>query len=363
MSASHAFFADESGNAGINYLDDGQPFHVTAGFLIAAAHRAEAEAAIRAQFPRGEVKGKELLQSPTGQRRAIRLLHSIGANGGIPFFIAMERWFSVAGKLVDVFLDPAHQDSVDWLPTGDLAQREVITEKLLILLPREVLASFARAYRCPGVEPFRDVLQATIKRLETLGEEKLSHGFKGALNNLQYIVEQEFYGDTPVEHAEWAALNLPAFMHLIRNVDIMMDGLGTYDVVHDQVDQFKSVFAENIIRYRHPGATQPDIYLQNGRPHRVLFRNLASFTMADSKNTPMLQASDILASSVRRLLGSVLSDWKNPGKEMQELLRMIIPLWFEQDDLPISLGGISASEKTKEALMSALSLGFLLNRM
>lgn len=44
MSASHAFFADESGNAWINYLDDGQLFHVTAGFLIAAAHRAETEA-------------------------------------------------------------------------------------------------------------------------------------------------------------------------------------------------------------------------------------------------------------------------------------------------------------------------------
>lgn len=363
MTASHSFFADESGNAGINYLDGGQPFHVAAGFLIPNVKLAEAEAAIRAQFPRGEVKGKDLLQSPNGQRRALRLLESLGAHRAMPFYIGMERWFSIAGKLVDVFLDPGHQDAVDWLPTGDLTQREAVTGKLSELLPREVLVSFARAYRRPSVEPFREVLRATIERLDALEESQLAQGFRGALANLEYIVEQESYGDTPLEHAEWASLNLPAFMHLIRNVDVMMDGWGTYQMVHDRVAQFEAIFTKSVNTFSAPGKVDPDIWLDDGRRHRVFFRNLASFTMADSKSVPLLQAADILASSMRRILGEASLGWKNPTEEMQELFRLLIPFWFEQEGMPTTFGGIYASEKTTGALVSAVTQEFVMKRV
>lgn len=354
MAATHTFFADESGHAGINYLDDGQPFHIEAGFVLPNEYLAEAEAAVRAEFPRGEVKGNKLLQSPSGQRRAVRLLRSMGAAHAMPIFIVMERWFAVSGKLVDVFLDPSHQDAVDWLSTSDFTQREEITEKLLRLLPEDVLSAFARAYRRPDVAQFQLVLRAVIERLEAQQEAGLARGFQGALNNLEYIVQQERYGDTPLEHAEWASLNLPAVMHLIRRVDLLMDGYGTYQMVHDRVLQFESVFARNINMYRVPGAAHSDIRLPDGSLHRVLFRNLESFTMADSTTAPMLQVADVLAASVARVMREVSSGELRLSEEMRELLPMILPLWLESAEFPVSLGAVYAQQKTKEALMDAL---------
>lgn len=356
MAATHTFFADESGNAGINYLDSDQPFHVAAGFLIANQHLPAAEAAIRAAFPpeKGEIKGSRLLRSPIGQRRAVKVIDSMAEARAMPFFVIMERRFSIAGKLVDVFLDPMHQDAVDWLPTSAIAERGAISETLMALIPEETLDLFASEYRRPTTEGFQRVLSAVINRLKAEGDSRLAQAFDGALRHVDTIVEQETYGDTPGEHGNWAALNLPAFMHLLRNVDTAMDACGRYHVVHDRVDQFEHLFTLNANKYRAPGAKQVDYEFADGQLHRMLFRNLVSFTMADSENTPMLQAADVLASTVARVLREIVAGWSDPTDALKRLLMLTMPALYESGDIPVSLGGIYASPTTQGAILEAL---------
>ena len=64
------------------------------------------------------------MKSAAGRRRAVDLMERLADAGGLPFFILMDRQFSIAGKIVDVFMDPMLQNGVDWLPTSDVDQRQ-----------------------------------------------------------------------------------------------------------------------------------------------------------------------------------------------------------------------------------------------
>jgi hypothetical protein len=358
MPATHTFFGDESGSAGINYLDSSQPFHVAAGFLVAQERLAAAEAVVRAEFRQGEVKGKELMGSPAGRRRVVRVLNGMGQSRALPFFIIMERRFSIAGRLVEVFLDPAHQDAVDWLPIGDMAQREAVAERLLELLPGEILDLFARIYRDPDAAGFRAVLQAVIEALRTRSEDHLARSFAGAVDHLDTILEAERYGPNPLEHAQSVSLNVPAFMHLIKRVDMVMDAYrhsvpgAKFQLVHDRQPQFEAAFARGIAGSLPPALVPIEYMISNGRPYRQHLQNFDSYSFADSAAVPMLQAADILASCVRRILFDISS---GKGDEVdKELVMLTLPALLERDDEPPPFAGIYASSKTKEALMGVL---------
>lgn len=355
MPVTHTLFADESGSAGINYLDSGQPFHVAAGFLIACEHLAAAEAVVRTEFPRGEVKGKDLMGTPAGRRRAARVIQGMAQSRAFLFFIIMERRLSIAGRLVEVFLDPAHQDAVDWLPIGNMAQRQAVAERLLELLPTENLDLFARSYRNPDTDGFRAVLQAVIKSLTTRGEDHLARSFAGAMDRVDTVLKAERYGANQLEHAQSVSLNLPAFMHLIKKVDMAMDAwrskvpCATFQVVHDRQLQFEEAFERGIASALPPAPIPIDYRLPNGRPYRQHLQNFDSMSFADSSTVPMLQAADVLASCVRRTLFEVSS-----GKSDQvdgELAMLTLPALLDGEDT--SYAGIYASQKSLEALEAA----------
>ncbi len=353
----HTFFADESGNAGPNYLDNEQPFHVAAGFLIASQDIPAAEAAIRAELPpeKGECKGSRLVKTTVGQLRAIRVLKGVMAAGALPFLYVMDRRFSIAGKLVDVFLDPENQDAVDWLSTSDIAQRAEITELLQETLPASLLDLFASEYRSPTREGFQKVILAVIDRLRSEGTSQLVEAFNGALRNLDEIVRLETYGPTRGEHGSWVSLNLPALMHMIRFVDTAMDGRGTYQFVHDRIAQFEQLFKLNANRYRAPGKSDVDFRLKDGTQFRMQFRNLDSFITADSEATPMIQSADILASSVARVLREVVSGDDPLSSELRQIMEMTIPLLFPPDDSPIQTAAMYASSSTLSDLFLSLA--------
>lgn len=354
MPVTHILFVDESGHAGINYLDSDQPFHVAAGFLIACEHLAVAEAVVRTEFPRGEVKGKDLMGTPVGRRRVVRVIQGMAQSRALPFFIIMERRLSIAGRLVEVFLDPAHQDAVDWLPIGDIAQRQAVAEKLLELLPAETLDLFARSYGNPDTDGFRAVLQAVIKSLTTRGEDHLARSFAGAIDRLDTVLKAERYGANQREHAASVSLNLPAFMHLIKRVDMVMDAYrnkvpgASFQVVHDRQRQFEAALERGIASALPPAPIPLDYQLPNGRPYRQHLQNFDSMSFADSSAVPMLRAADVLASCVRRILFEVSS-----GKSVQVDGKLAMLLLPALDGEAPPFAGIYASEKSLEVLRAA----------
>ncbi len=332
--ANHQFYVDESGNAGMNYLDAGQPFHVAGGFLVSHDRLSSVESVVQSFLNdgQGEIKGTRLMRSAAGQRRAIALLEQLGAAGAVPFFIIMDRAFSIAGKVVDVFLDPMHQPNVDWLPTSDIPQRQAITEMLSARVSSRTLGAFVAAYKHPTHDGFKAVLETLVADLNDLGEARLAHGFQGAIEHLDVIVADETYDDEDTKHRQWAALNVPAFKHLIGKVDRFMDAVPTrFDIIHDQTHEFAEPLARTVEFFRIPDAPHVDVPLVGGRSVRGIFRNVDQFSTADSKETPALQAADVLASSVARVARTGVTD-RNWSKHIQRLAELTLPALFYDED-------------------------------
>jgi len=356
--STNTLFVDESGNAGPNYLDDEQPFHVAAGFLVAQANLTTFRDAIKTTLRAGE-KGAQLMKSPDGQRRAIDIIKRIGAARGTPFFVIMDRRFAISGKMVDVFLDPFHQDAVDWLPTSALQERQRITERLSDMLSTTILNDFAKAYKAPAVGEFERSLRDIIACLQSHGDARLVTAFNGALRHVAAIVKSETYGDAATTHGQWASLNVPALAHLLRHVDRVMDSRsGLFDVVHDRQEQFRLLFERLTTALSDVDADVVEVRVPDGTTYRGIYRNLNSFCTCNSASEVALQAADVLASSIARLARVATQSHREWTDELQQLALMTLPALM--DDCPIGgappFASIYAHERTTAALLTRMFL-------
>ena len=349
-----SLFLDESGHAGINYLDADQPFHTVAGVLVQDDRLASFRRGMGGSLtrPQGEVKGSQLMRSANGQKRAIDVLAAVGRHGGVPFFVMMERRFALLLKLVEVFLDTAHQDDADWLPNSDIAGRREVTEVLAAKVPQTVVDRFATEYRAPTRAGFEAVLKGVI---DALDHGRIRSSFQGALRALPTIVEAETYGDETTRHGDWAGLNVPAFCHAVRLVDRFMDPLeDTFRVVHDQTAQFESLFKRALAALSHPGAEQPDMMLPDGDVVRLALQNCSGFEINDSKHEIGIRAADVLAASVSRVAKSILAGapWTT---ELKGLAEKTLPALLVEHPFGGQLAAaIFASKETNVRILTRL---------
>jgi len=359
VTSSHTLFVDESGNAGVNYLDAAQPFHVAAGVLVRNERLDSLRAALHARLRSSETefKGSNLTRSANGQRRVTSILTEVVGQHATPFFVVMERRFTLTAKLVDVFLDPAHQDAVDWLPTSAVVERCAITEFLDAKLTTATLETFARAYRSPSPDSFGESLRMTIAELNALRQTQLAASFQGALTSVERVCEAEIQGDESTSHAQWASLNLPAYMHLLRYVDTSLDSVGTYDVVHDATVEFEGLLREISNAFSVPGQPDVDLQLEAGLTYRGAFRNFAGFSISDSKTESALQAADLVASSVGRAARIAVTGLTNCTKEARDLCRLALsPLLRNDGEGNQLFAGVFTSPRVRSALFTALRM-------
>ena len=147
-------FCDESGNSGITYLDEDSPFLVLAGFIVAGRARREAEAAVLSfveglGLPGGKEPKFRDVWRKSRQARTLGMLRELGKARAFPVFYFMQQQFAVAGKVVDVLLDPMHNPGASWLPTTALRERRRLTD-IVYTVGDDVLRDFAEAYRDPS---------------------------------------------------------------------------------------------------------------------------------------------------------------------------------------------------------------------
>lgn len=350
-------FVDESGNSGVNYLDAAQPFYVSAGFLIQASRVPEMRRAIQAFLRPGEVelKAERILRRPAGQRRAVDIIKAVGKAGAVPLFIVMDKWFSVAGKLVDVFLDPEHNPGAAWLPTSAVKRRTGLVELLSDVLSESALRDFAACYHTPDVTGFQNTVEHVAQELLNASLWMLAHTFLAATTDLPNLVEQETY-DRDGTHAQWASLNVPALGHLLRRADVLMDSKGTYSVVHDETSQFRPVIEHAVAAMRRPGTPAPDLFLEDGLRHRQLLRNLECLTFVRSNDEVCLQAADLLAGSIARVARNA-SGGDPLTEEMAALGALTFPALLVAGDGGPDFAGMYAREETMARVIARVIEG------
>lgn len=342
------FYADESGNAGANYLDTSQPFHVAGGLLVPA----ESEAKVRAELThcRGsgtELKGSQMLRKPTGLKRATACLQSLKDCGAVPFYWVMEREYCIAGKLIDVFLDPAYYPEATWLRLLDFERRDELTQTVLESVSQSVLHAFAEAYRSPSVEGWRTILDAVIEELRLKRKRKLCATFRAARANVESIIDHEHTGQT---HSEYSALNIPALAHTLRMVDRFVEyRRGRFRLVHDVNTQFDASF-RSMLTMLCREVPNPELARGKRDSYRLFVTKLAEYSFADSCAEVGLQGADLVVSAVARLLRNIPYPPNKWPLETRDLANLLMPSLLQQTAL---FGGLYGQMDTKIRLFLA----------
>ncbi len=348
---SWVFFCDESGNAGANFLDREQPFHVAAGILIRRSDLAalgEAVAMLRGQSI--ELKGSRLMKSDAGRARAARVLQNAAQCRALPFFIVYERSFSLAGKILEVFADPDTNPSASWLPLGAKERREALSTQLLEAVSEESLTMFASAHRTPSREGLLASLSDTILNVESAVStgrmpQELLTTLRAATGAIDSILEAELTAIGGINYQLWSALNIPAFTYLVRRADKVLDTYGEkMEVIHDEVKSFEDVMQYWVQSFAADDDVEVDGRTEGGRPWRLATRNVGGFATGSSEDHAGLQVADVLASSVAKLFREIDADGAEWTSSTKRLASLILPALLH--DAP-ALAGCWVSEATK----------------
>lgn len=328
-------FCDEAGNAGSNWLDAAQPYHVAAGWLVRASKRSAFEAVLRdASVGRqaGELKGATLLRRPSGVQLVIDIVRQLGQHS-MPFFVMADRRFCIAGKAVEAFLDPVTNPAAGWLPTGAFHRRQAVWETVSEV-PADVLDDFARAYRVPTPEAFSNSAAAIACALRAArGDSRLVDAFEGAAQNASAICAYETHDSEDYAHGVITALNAPLFLHLVKKADRVLEA---YDgarmvVVHDEIARFDRVFARALRSVTVPIGSAAEYRGLDGELVRIGVRNVAGFEVSSSDAALGVQAADLLAASVARLARDA-RDGREWSTELSELATLTLPALLVEHD-------------------------------
>jgi hypothetical protein len=306
-------YCDESGNTGPDYLNEAQPVHVVAGWLVPKRREHQwntAVAQLRDENGASELKGARLLGTRRGVEIAARILEVSREHGCIPRSLVAFKKHCLSLRVVEIFLDPASNPDASWLPEGaDETRREVAT--LLWTLTPDRLRSFAEPFRTPDPASWRQILLGFVRDLQAASPEpateavvaNLVRSFRHAAEPavLDEIIDGERVGASGWgggKRYEAMSLNFPAFLHLIRQIDPFLEHMAAVcHVVHDETLQFEAALSQGVETFARIGRVE--IRSQDGTPWRLSTGCFRSFKTANSRESLGIQAADVLASCVR----------------------------------------------------------------
>jgi hypothetical protein len=347
-------FCDESGNAGSNWLDVEQPFHVAAGWLVAGRDRDEFEAVVSSALEESqapELKGSTLLRRERGIVTVIGVIERLHGLG-LPLFIVADRAFCVAGKAVDTFLDPFTNPAAAWLPTGALRRRQDVWETVSAL-PVNALNDFATAYRSPTPDAFRAAAGGLARALrDARAPDELVRGFEGAVLLADSICEAETF-DAAGGHGLATALNAPVFLHLVKKAERLLESmplahpLAELAIIHDNVARVDRVLADALKTLSVPTNRSAEYVGLDGELVRLGVKHVARFEVSDSRAVPGIQAADLLATSVAKLAREARANGEWPGA-LGALGSLIMPALIGDD--PALAGMLGHRDRIAEVL-------------
>ncbi|MBM7565261.1 DUF3800 domain-containing protein [Paenibacillus sacheonensis] len=322
----HDFYCDESGNSGGNYLDAQQPFYVLAGWLIEKEKRFKIDNLInkyiRAHFPeKNELKGSEILKSVNGQKIINNLFTEAGQLGCVPFFVIAEKKYCIAAKIVEAFLDYAHNENImpelSWMNGVKKSIAEIIYHDC----PQSLL-NFANAHNNPCIESIKIAHDSLISELNNNSHFELANAISGSSKFLEDILWEETHTMTAMPHKAMHSLNLPIFISFIQILEkfsrkVNINKLRFY---HDQTKQFEEAYPEAFNWYRNGEAT---FVLETGTEIVFGFTKIKILKMVDSIETPMIQLADLLASFINLFVTRVYLE-KNISPETLKFGKIVV---------------------------------------
>lgn len=354
-------FLDESGNAGPNYLDREQPFHVEGGLLVPDASlplvRSQVAASL-SKLPKEavEIKAANLLKTTKwASLLATTLRAALQVPGVKVLFMIAERRFCLAGRVVDTFLDPDSNPAADFLPWGSVEARLAAWEAVA-LVSNEAHEEFAAAFRTLDPDALSRAAITVATNLDSCEQHRLAEACRQSVRHLDEIMR----GATHWVNKGFAAgqvhsLNVPVCMHAAKLADRLFDSgpvRATFRLVHDQVDWFNEIFVHASTTLSGETAMPLELPQAAGPSVRTGLSRLHSTEVANSKSEYCLQLADIVASTVARILRACINGELKLSAGEEELAKLTMPLLYEQKN---PHAGAIISAATKEIINERLA--------
>ena len=319
------FYCDESGNTGTDWGNVDQPIFIHGGWLVRdETSKSQIIAGIRQLRAKHRLGALELKSRQISRRRnsseIFREFFTLGLKqGALPFFQVADKDYLVAAKAVETYFDPAYNHSLPMAFTANAGRKKKIAEGLLNdpgLLRQ--FAALLRAGEAPPDEVVRQIGRDVASCLRSVGQEKPASWIPEYTVNEVNDIQEEFntsaWMRTTTAHTLWSVLQqLEMFL---RPRDLAVN------VIHDNIVRFDDLL--DVVRGMFRPSTGQAIPLLDGRAIQDAFSKITGLDLADSREEPLLQFSDLLCAHLRIIFTKLKGDIALDDEERKTALDLAV---------------------------------------
>jgi len=297
------FFCDESGSTGTNWLDNDQPYFVYGGWVIKNKAMFIVEKKIKeilATYSGNEIKSTKFFSRRNSWKNFDDIIDTFLRNDSLPFFVILDKRFSVALKIVETFFDSDYNFSLKITILRDMNLKKFLA--MIIATNDEILENFSFLIK-NGTADQNKMKSIEAQLIDIFRQHKLFNVIK-ALNNLsneelKFMTEEfESISDNGTKKT-LLTLTLPGIHMLLQHLEqfCLSHGLETV-VIHDNLRGYNNEFNEIC-----------NIFLQKKVCESVNFghsifrsslNSINSLTFKDSRNEFFIQMADLQCGFISR---------------------------------------------------------------
>lgn len=321
-------FCDESGNTGANYIDPQQPLYVVAGWWVHQENEQEVSGLYKEKVldrigNMTEIKGASLIRSDEGQEAILSFIKAIGQVHCVPLFAVAEKRYCVAGKIVETLLDPVYNPSSSFSFWNDVEKKQDTADKIYHLSD-DTLGEFAIAYRELDLDKMTKAVRLISEELNSSRQVDISRTIFGSINHLPQIIDAEVTSGHTIPGKGSNTINMPVFVSYMCNIELLSryTGVNEVSIFHDNIPEFKETYEWAFKVYG--DGPRVDIPLSNGTIIPLGFEFVKNFNTLDSYSSLLIQAADILASSIYSIFTYVYLD-KPLTETKKKIGKLLLP--------------------------------------
>jgi hypothetical protein len=317
-------FCDESGNTGINIIDPQQPILVVGGWIVPVTRLNEANKLVKkVNIYSNELHGIDLLKGINGQKLIKTLIHELCKLNCFPVSVIAEKRYILSGTLLDTFLDPGSNPKsprdYDFDAVGKPEVVDIIYE-----LPDRILHEFFEAYCTLDRQLLLDSLRSVHTALSLRLHTDLADMMIGCLPNIDNLIKDTQNDRSRMPAKTMIAPNSSAFFRFFQYLEELgrMGNSKKVSIIHDNNEEFKEAFNTILAVFR--DSKKSVVHLAQWKNLYYGFESVKGLRFADSKDEPLLQAADIVVSSIQRYVLGVYKHQEIPV-QIQEIASSLLP--------------------------------------
>jgi hypothetical protein len=300
LSTTHTFFCDETGHTGAQLHSAEQPMFADGGWIVSHEDRsmamdlvANSEAA-SPLYQGTELKGGNLIKHPKGQTLLRHICASL-AQFAIPAVYLVEKRFSICGKVVDTFFDPAFNPATPWEERNDpelmQSQAQAFYESR-----GSLVEEFAKAYQAYDSAGIRGNGEQWVEEFTRTDQRQLAGKIRASLPTIEdQMVREKAAIKEGRQPQGMDSLNLTIIHQIFQFVE--QNCPFPCDIVHDQTATLEPIFRYIFDLY--DKAPPLRFGMKDGRATVTGYRNIGSLGFANSEKQPLIRASDFSLAAIR----------------------------------------------------------------